>query len=129
MITARGKSDTMDSEIFRVTKNKLGESSLSGLTLENRDYVIRFFYSGNYRKDMDACSLNPYAITMSCSIKTRRTLPLNYYMGKLSIKNVMPQFIDTDDYLKALEKAVSAMERLKGVHAYYFPLKQKEDKP
>lgn len=129
MITARGKSDTMDSEIFRVTKNKLGESSLSGLTLENRDYVIRFFYSGNYRKDMDACSLNPYAITMSCSIKTRRTLPLNYYMGKFSIKNVMPQFIDTDDYLKALEKAVSAMERLKGVHAYYFPLKQKEDKP
>ena len=129
MITARGKSDTMDSEIFRVTKNKLGESSLSGLTLENRDYVIRFFYSGNYRKDMDACSLNPYAIIMSCSIKTRRTLPLNYYMGKFSIKNVMPQFIDTDDYLKALEKAVSAMERLKGVHAYYFPLKQKEDKP
>lgn len=129
MITARGKSDTMDSEIFRVTKNKLGESSLSGLTLENRDYVIRFFYSGDYRKDMDAYSLNPYAITMSCSIKTRRTLPLNYYMGKFSIKNVMPQFIDTDDYLKALEKAVSAMERLKGVHAYYFPLKQKEDKP
>lgn len=49
----------MDSEIFRVTKNKLGESSLSGLTLENKDYIIRFFYSGNYRKDMETCSLNP----------------------------------------------------------------------
>ena len=114
-------------ENFKVTKNRLDSPSLAGITLESNDYLIRFFYSGNYKNDLEGNAINPHAITMSCVPKTHKTMPIGYYMGRFSVKNMFPQFIEdpNGEYLAAFSRANATITELQAFHKTCFPIKRK----
>lgn len=95
--------------------------------LESDDYLIRFFYSGNYKNDLEGNAINPHAITMSCVPKTHKTMPIGYYMGRFSVKNTFPQFIEdpNGEYLAAFSRANAAITELQAFHETCFPIKRK----
>lgn len=109
---------------FAITKNKLSDPSMCGVTLESKDYRIRFFYSGDYAKDVASKKIDGKSITMSCTVKTRRTPELAYYDRRIMIKNNMPPILfieDIQDYTDGMDTALAAIKELMEYHDQFFP--------
>lgn len=114
---------------FTITKNKLSDPSMCGVTLENKDYRIRFFYSGDYAKDIASKKIDGKSITMSCTVKTRRTPELAYYDRKIMIKNNTPPILFTEDvqeYADGMRKGLAAAKELMEYHDQFFPRNETE---
>lgn len=117
-------------QIFdKITDRLTRDSDIGCLTLENADYTIRFYYYGEYKKDIAEHAISLHKLSMAC--RTRNNAPKIFLENGVLYVNIigMPdiQAAKLPEIADMIQRATPVVKCLEGVLKKYFEINTKGD--